>query len=156
MSIAAIGGAGLSPLANLQHSYRQVRGEFQQLGQDLAAGNLSRAQTDFVSLSQAAAVQFSTNSPINKALGAIGQALQSGNLSAAQQAYSNASASMAGPVGNSHRPGRGPFAQPFSQLAQALQSGNLLAAQQAFAAFQQVWQQYGSEGYPGSAMSVSV
>ena len=87
MSVAGIASAGLSQLASLQRNYQQVRGEFKQLGQDLQAGNLTQAQTDFVTLSQSAASQLSGNSPVAKALNSLGQALQSGNLSAAQQAF---------------------------------------------------------------------
>jgi hypothetical protein len=62
MSVAGIASAGLSQLANIQRNYQQVRSEFKQLGQDLQAGNLTQAQTDFVTLSQSAASQFSGNS----------------------------------------------------------------------------------------------
>jgi hypothetical protein len=86
MSIAAIAGSS-SQISNIQNQYQQVRNQFKQLGQDLAGGNLTQAETDFVTLSQSAASQFSSSSPVGQALNSIGQALQSGNLSAAQQAF---------------------------------------------------------------------
>ena len=88
MSVAGIATTGMSQLANVQRNYQQVRKEFSQLGQDLQAGNLTQAQTDFVTLSQSMATQLSSNSPIAKVINSLGQALQSGNLSAAQQAFS--------------------------------------------------------------------
>ena len=153
MSISAIAAAGLSSIANVQRNYQQVRGEFRQLGQDLLTGNLAQAQTDFVTLSQAAAIQLSSNSPVNQAMAAVG--LQSGNPSAAQQPSRNQASPAAGPIANAHRPPRGPFAQPLNQLAQALQSGNLQAAQQAFSSFQQLWQQFAGDGYGSPTTSVS-
>jgi len=144
MSIAAIGSAGLSPLSNIQRSYQQVRGQFKQLGQDLQAGNLAQAQTDFVTLSQSAAAQFGSNSPITKTLNTIGQALQSGNLSAAQQAFTSLPIGMTGSCAGPHHAHMGAtqkFGQALDQLGQALQSGSLAAAQQAFSAVQQIWQQ---------------
>ncbi len=143
MSIAGISSS--SPLAALQSNFQQLRKQFTQLGQDLSAGDLSKAQTDFVTLSQAAASQFGSNSPISQALNNMGQALQSGNLSAAQQAFASMPAGIVGPSAVSHHShghhGHGAFQQAMGQLGQALQSGNLTAAQQAFAAVQQGWQQ---------------
>jgi hypothetical protein len=145
MSIAGIASSSLSQLANIQRNYQQVRGEFKQLGQDLQAGNLAQAQTDFVTLSQSAGSQFGSNSPVTKTLNTIGQALQSGDLATARQAFSSLPVGIVGPcaeprhshVGTTHNP----FGQALNQLGQALQSGNLSAAQQAFAAMQQTWQQ---------------
>ena len=62
--VAAINNS--SQLASLQANYQEVRKEFAQLGQDLSAGNLTQAQADFVTLSQAASSQFGSNSPIGK------------------------------------------------------------------------------------------
>jgi hypothetical protein len=89
MTTAPISSSVLSQVANVQRNFQQVRSEFKQLGQDLQSGNLTQAQTDFVTLSKAATTQFGENSSIIKAFNAIGQALQSGNIPAAQQAYSS-------------------------------------------------------------------
>jgi hypothetical protein len=142
MSVSAIAG-GSSQLANIQSNYQQVRNQFKQLGQDLQCGSLTKAQTDFVTLSQSFASQLSGTNPVAKTLGQIGQALQSGNLSAAQQAFGLISkiASSAVPH-HSHVPPMGnQLKTSLDQLGQALQSGNLSTAQQAFTAVQQVWQQ---------------
>jgi len=166
MSIAGISSSSLS---SLQTNYQQLRSEFTQLGKDLSAGNLSQAQSDFVTLSQAAASQFGSNSPIGQTLSTISQALQSGNLSAAQQAFSALPGGLVGPSAvsqhsHSHR-GHGGFSQELNQLGQALQSGNLSAAQQAFSTVEQSWQAMSSAGVTpygstassaGSASALSV
>ena len=139
MSTAAI--AGIS--SQIWSQYQQVQSQFKQLGQDLKAGDLTKAQTDFVTLSQSAASQLGSNGSVSQALTSIGQALQSGNLSSAQQAFS--SLMQASPTAVHHHshvpPVAGALSQGLNQLGQALQSGNLSAAQQAFAAMQQLWQQ---------------
>src|SRR5580658_7789459 len=71
MSIGAI-GYGVSQLANIQRSYQQVRGEFQNLGQDLQGGNLAQAQTDFVTLSATVSTQYGANSAVSKSLSSVG------------------------------------------------------------------------------------
>ena len=146
MSVAGIASAGLSQLANIQRNYQQVRSEFKQLGQDLQAGNLTQAQTDFVTLSQSAASQFSGNSPVAKTLNTLGQALQSGNLSGAQQAFASLPSHIVGPCAVPHSAHPGSASAQQSAFSQALQSGNLTVAQQAFSAMQQSWQQMGSNG----------
>jgi soluble cytochrome b562 len=152
MSIAGIASSSLSQLANIQRNYQQVRGEFKQMGQDLQTGNLAQAQTDFVTLSQSAASQFGSNSPVTKTLNTIGQALQSGNLATARQAFSSLPVGMVGACAEPHHSKVGstqnPFGQALNQLGQALQSGNLSAAQQAFAAMQQTWQQVAPNAMP--------
>lgn len=143
MSIGAI-GHGISQLANIQRSYQQVRGEFQNLSQDLQGGNLAQAQTDFVTLSATVSTQYGANSAVSKSLNAVGQALQSGDLSSAQQAYATLPPGLTGHSGtghSGHHGGMNPFTQGLSQLGQALQSGDVTSAQQAFAALQQNWQQ---------------
>jgi predicted lipoprotein len=162
MSVAGIAAAGLSQLASIQRNYRQVRGEFKQLGQDLHAGNLTQAQTDFVTLSQSVATQLAGNSPVAKALNSLGQALQSGDLSAAQQTFAAIPGNTAGPsmLFRSAQAGstsvQSTFSQALGQLGQALHSGNLTAAQQAFSAMQQSWQQMESVGSTAGAGAVTV
>jgi soluble cytochrome b562 len=140
------GVSSSTQLSAIQSNFQQLRKQFTQLGQDLSAGNLSQAQTDFVTLSQAAATELGSNSPIAQTLSTVGQALQSGNLSSAQQAFSTLPVGMVGPNaisnhGHSHHHGHAAFSQQLEQLGQALQSGNLSAAQQAYAALQQSWPQ---------------
>src|SRR5271170_944903 len=78
-----------------QNKFQQIQSQFQQLGQDLQAGNLAQAQSDFATLTQelpsaqqqtGAATSTSTSS-VAQAFQALGQDLQSGNLSAAQQDF---------------------------------------------------------------------
>ena len=141
MSINAI--AGGSSLASIQSQYQQIHSQFKQLGQDLQGGGLTKAETDFVTLSQSVISHFSGSNPVAQTLSQVGQALQSGNLSAAQQAFS--SISTVGPYVKSNHshvpPMTGALSDSLNQLGQALQSGNLTTAQQAFAAVQQVWKQ---------------
>jgi hypothetical protein len=153
MSVAGIASAGLTQLASIHRNYQQVQGEFKQLGQDLQAGNLTGAQTDFVTLSQSVSTQLAGNSPAAKALNSLGQALQSGNLTAAQQAFASLPPHMVGACAVPHHAHAGAasaqqsaFSQALNQVGQALQSGNLTAAQQAFSAMQQSWQQMGANG----------
>jgi soluble cytochrome b562 len=150
MSVAGISGTNLSQLSNIQRNYKQVQGEFQQLGQDLQSGSLLQAQTDFVTLSQSVAAQFGSNSAVTKTLSTVGQALQSGNLQAAQQSFAalppgvsgSGSSSASSSVSQHHHSGGSgnKFAQMLGQVGQALQSGHLSAAQTAFSTVQQLWQ----------------
>jgi len=144
MSVGAIGSMAIAQLASIQRNYQTVRGEFQNLGQDLQSGNLARAQTDFVTLSASVSTQYGANSAVSKTLNSIGQALQSGDLTTAQQAFSTLPPGLTGHPGAGqagHHGGMHPYMQGLSQLGQALRSGDLTGAQQAFAALQQNWQQ---------------
>lgn len=156
MTVSAIGCSGLAQMANVQRSYQQVRGEFQSLGQDLQAGNLSQAQSDFVTLSATVSAQYGSNSAVSKTLNAIGQALQSGNLATAQQAFSTLPPGLTGHPATGHGGNHGvmhPYLQGLNQLGQALQSGDLTGAQQAFAALQQNWQQVVPNAVPAVSPS---
>ena len=65
--------------------------EFKQLGQDLQAGNLTKAQSDYTALRRDVpnSLQSATStSPLAQDFTALGQALQSGSLPAAKVAYS--------------------------------------------------------------------
>ena len=64
MSITAIAGSS-SQLAGIQGQYQQIRSQFKQLGQDLQGGRLTKAQTDFVTLSQSVASRFSGTNPVS-------------------------------------------------------------------------------------------
>jgi outer membrane protein assembly factor BamD (BamD/ComL family) len=112
MSVAGIASslfAAFQPTSG-QNKFQQIQQDFQQLGQDLQAGNLTQAQTVFSSLTQLLPAQFQTNSanstnstnstgsttqsgsqtsnPVSQALSQLGSDLQSGNLSAAQSDFS--------------------------------------------------------------------
>jgi outer membrane protein assembly factor BamD (BamD/ComL family) len=112
MSVTGISSSGFSDYGAQSVQKNQVAQEFQQLGQDLQAGNLSAAQSDFATLQQ----------------------LVSQAGSAASSASSSSSSS------SSPSQSENPIAQAFSQLATDLKSGNLTAAQQDFAQIQKDFQ----------------
>ncbi len=169
MSIAGILSSSLLNLTTptVTSPQQSFQKEFQKLGQDLQAGNLSAAQADFATLQQnspspsPSAAQ--TSSPIAQAFSQLGKDLQSGNLSAAQQDFSTIqqgvqSQSAQGHHHHHHGGGGGSstsqqstLAQEFAQLSQDLQAGNLSAAQQAYSAVQQSFQTFTSA--PASAVS---
>jgi outer membrane protein assembly factor BamD (BamD/ComL family) len=166
---------------NVQSNAQQVQQAFQQLGQDLKAGNLSGAQSDFATLQQLQPQTNSTSpsqsdSPIAQAFSQLAQDLQSGNLSGAQQAYTTIqqdfqaqtppAPSPAAQEHHHHHGGGGgdesAITESLSELSQALQSDNLSAAQQAYSTSQQDFQQFSGRSAqatvsaPVSSNSVSV
>ena len=136
MSVAGITSINSTQLTNVQRNLQKVQNEFKQLGQDLQSGNLTQAQADFVTLSQALA------SPPNFV----------GPTALDKQAVTAAGSSPAsppnivGPTALSQSPSashhRLHLHQALSQLGQALQAGNLSAAQQAFQTMSQIWQHH--------------
>jgi hypothetical protein len=77
-----------------QNNNLQFQQSFEQLGQDLQAGNLSGAEQDLATLQQinpqsASTTSTQSNNPITQTFNQLAIDLQSGNLSGAQQAYSN-------------------------------------------------------------------
>jgi outer membrane protein assembly factor BamD (BamD/ComL family) len=153
---------------NNQSPFQQIQTDFQQLGQDLQAGNLTGAQQDFATLQQAlpsgqSQSQQNTASPITQAFTALSQALQSGNLQDAQTAFTTLQGDIqqqqgSGQVRHHHHHGgnssqTNPVATAFGALSQALQSGNLSGAQTTFATLQQdLTQQFAGDlaSYTGS------
>src|SRR6202789_1518587 len=102
MSISGIASTALSPLLtatqstqNGQGNFQQIQSEFQQLGHDLQAGNLTQAQQDCATLSQnspnaqsattAATTSANSSNPIAQAFAALSQDLQNGNISVSQE-----------------------------------------------------------------------
>jgi outer membrane protein assembly factor BamD (BamD/ComL family) len=158
-------------LQTWQAKAQKTQSEFQQLGQDLQAGNLSQAQADFSSLSQNVSTPLQSNSTLTQAFSTLGSALQSGNVSAAQQAYTalQQDVQQAGQGHHHHHQhagsgsetssssAGGTLSQLFSSLASALQSGNLSAAQTAYSTLAQGLQQLGgSSGASSSSMAGAV
>jgi hypothetical protein len=140
-----------------QAKAQKIQSEFQKLGQDLQAGNLSQAQADFSTLSQNISSPLQSNSALAQAFSALASALQSGNLAAAQQAYSTFQQDLQ-QAGFGHRhhhhqfsgssqttgtSSSGTLSQLFNTLGSALQSGDLSAAQAAYSTIQQDLQQLG-------------
>jgi hypothetical protein len=97
MSAIAIASSLFSQFASLaaQNKSQQIKQGFQQLSQDLQAGNLSQSQSDFSSLRQilptsqsnsaaASTTAAQSTNPLATAVSQLAQDLKSGNLSAAQ------------------------------------------------------------------------
>jgi len=150
--------------------FQKFQQEFQQLGQDLQSGNLSAAQSDFVTLQQDAPANSplanltsgssssssssstQNSNPLQSAFSTLAQDLQSGNLSGAQSEYSTIQQDLQnqgqsqGAHFHHHHHGGGSGGsevnQEFQALGQALQSGNLSSAQQAYTSLQQSFQQF--------------
>ena len=178
MSVTGISSSGFSDYGEQSVQKNQVAQEFQQLGQDLQAGNLSAAQSDFTTLQQlvaqagSAAASSASNSssqsgnPIAQAFSQLASDLKSGNLTAAQQDFAQiqkdfqnlaAQNQASGDNGvelphHHHRGGLNSVSQLFEQLGQSLQSGDLTSAQSTFAALQQDLQQF-STGSNSSSQS---
>ena len=179
MSVAGIFSS--SPISNqsAQSEFQQFKQEFQKLGQDLQAGNLSAAQSDFATLQQlgpqssTASTASSQSNPIAQEFEQLGQDLQAGNTTAAQQDFATIQqdfqnqASQSFQSGGTHRHhhhgGAGSaIGQLLTQLGQALQSGNLSAAQTAYSTLQQDFQNFAQNksgspaGNTNSSRNVSV
>lgn len=97
MSVTGVSSGSFSS-NQMAPPYRLSVQEFQQLGQDLATGNLTGAQSDFAILQQAfsqpaASTSASTSSassafnPLARAFQQLSADLKSGNLAAAQKDY---------------------------------------------------------------------
>jgi len=97
---------------------QKLKQEFQQLGSDLQAGNLSAAQADFATLQQSA--------PQNNTQSNTENGAQNGSTASGQNTN--------------------PLVKAFQQLATDLQSGNLSAAQADFSTLQQDVQSQVSQG----------
>lgn len=141
----------------------QFKTEFQQLGQDLQAGNLTQAQKDYATITQdvpGLSNSQNANDPVAPAFHQLGKDLQAGNLQGAQSDYAtvqqDAQQGAAQAHGHHHHHHRAEDSdesgsnsqqnsinQAFSQLAQSLQAGNLSGAQSAFATLQNDLQQIG-------------
>lgn len=172
MSVSGISSSNLFNTSNqtIQNNMQQLQKEFQHLGQDLQSGNLSAAQSDFVTLQQLGPQNSSPSaaqSPIAQAFNQLAQDLKSGNIAGAQQdfaqiqqAFQNQASQTQGHHHRHHGGGEGggnPIGQLFDQLGQALQSGNLSSAQTAYNSlvqeFQQLGQGSGQVEQPASAAS---
>jgi hypothetical protein len=131
-----------------QSRSQKFRQDFEQLGQDLQSGNVTRGQADLTALqSDMPSAQPSPSSPnLNSQMfNQLAQDLQSGNLTAAQSDYATLQQDLQQGGGHAHHfhaHGSGGSTSPsqtqqeLAQLGQALQSSNLSAAQQAYASLQ--------------------
>jgi outer membrane protein assembly factor BamD (BamD/ComL family) len=142
--------------------FQQIKTEFQQLGQDLQAGNLTQARQDYTALSQnLPSSSQSSTSPELQAFKQLGTELQAGNLQAAQKDFTTVQqdvqqiASQVHGHHHHHHHAVGSqdadsgsakstaVSQAFGTLGRDLQAGNLAGAQAAFAALQNDLQQIG-------------
>ena len=152
MSVSAVSSRSFIPY-NLQQAQSQrtrMQQDFQQLGQDLQAGNLSAARSDLAAIQQLTQSNPTTssqnNNPITQEFNQLSQDLKSGNLSAAQTDYTklqqNFQSESTRAHHSHHRPGgeANEINQLFQQLGQELQAGNLATAQQTYSTLQQDFQ----------------
>lgn len=167
MSVAGILSSGWNT-GSITSQYQLTNSEFQQLGQDLASGNLSAAQSDFATLQQAfgqtsasssssssssSASSTSTSNSITQAFQQLSSDLSSGNLTAAQKDYSTIEQDMQSQSGgylHSHHRMRigGGGGNELNELNQLLQSNSsstsstsASSAQQQYATLAQELQQ---------------
>ena len=173
MSIAGISSnLLLNSLSPKQASLQQFRDEFQQLGQDLQAGNLTAAQADYAQLQQieqqknSSASQSNITNSVSQLFDQLGKDLASGNVSSAQDDFNDIMKAVqsSGPSvhhHHHHHSGGGASLQTSSvqtdlnTLGQALQSGNLAAAQQAYTSVQTDLQQLGVGAVTSGAVSAT-
>ena len=173
MSIAGISSnLLLNSLSPKQASLQQFRDEFQQLGQDLQAGNLTAAQADYAQLQQieqqknSSASQSNITNSVSQLFDQLGKDLASGNVSSAQDDFNDIMKAVqsSGPSAHHHHhhhSGGGASLQTSSvqtdlnTLGQALQSGNLAAAQQAYTSVQTDLQQLGMGAVTSGAVSAT-
>jgi hypothetical protein len=154
----------------VQNNMQQFKQEFQQLGRDLQSGNLSAAQSDFVTLQQLGPKGISnptiqSSNPLSQAFNKLSQDLSSGNISAAQQDYGKIQQAFLHQAlqahGHQHHHSGGgengahAISQLMDQLGQALQSGDLTSAQTAYQSLVQGFQQSNQSNEPTAASNTS-
>ena len=166
MSLAGIAATSFfsGAIAQSSHNKLKAQQEFQQIGQDIQAGNLTQAQTDLATLQKnfpGAQPAGANGSTAAQAFQKLSQDLNRGNLPAAQSDFSDLqqnfqpSSERIVHHRNHHlesaATAQNGIAQVFSQLGQALQSGNIASAQQSYASLLQDFQQYISSSAAGTS-----
>jgi outer membrane protein assembly factor BamD (BamD/ComL family) len=182
MSVSGIASSILfAPISSqkLPSRDQEIQQEFQQLGKDLKSGNLSAAQTDFVTLQNGLQPSNSSSTsqtnPIAQDFTQLASDLKAGNLSAAQKDFTAlqqvlntaSNANTAGAQGHHHHHHAGEssgsdsansiggsITQAFTQLGQALQAGNLPNAQSAYTTLQQDFQLF-TQNNPAASQPTS-
>ena len=141
-------------LQSMQVKAQKIQCEFQRLGQDLQAGNLTQAQSDFSVLNQNILTPVQTNSPLSRDFSALGTALQSGNLAAAQKAYGTVQQDVQqasqghphhtmGGSSNNTSSSSNMLSQLAGDFGSSTQSGSSTAAHSAYSTLAQKFQQFG-------------
>jgi len=171
MSISAISANSYSDYGS-QSMFDKIKQEFQQLSSDLQSGNLSAAQSDFVTLQQdlpqSSDSSSQTSNPIEQAFNQLSKDLQAGNLTAAQQDFktiqqdlqnqaaqgSQSDDATEGAQHHHHHHGASgsnsessQISKLMSQLGKDLQSGDLTSAQQDFTSLQSLFAKLSQSGY---------
>ncbi len=175
MSVAGIFSSGFGN-NQISSQHQLTSSEFQQLGQDLASGNLSSAQSDFAILqrvfmqpasaaSTSSASAASTSNPLAQAFQQLSSDLKSGNLTAAQKDYStiqqDIKSEFSDHLHHAHHVGTGwdfntGNSQATQDLSSALAPSNSTTAQQSYASLAQQLQQYALVDAAGSASSAAL
>ena len=167
MSVSGISSSSFldQSLQSMQIKAQKIQREFQRLGRDLQAGNLTQAKSDFSVLNQNISTPMQTNSPLSQDFGALGTALQSGNLAAAQKAYSavqqdvlntsqsHSRHSMGGSSSNTPSSGN-TLSKLLGSFGSIVPSGSTAAAHTAYSTVAQKFQQSGL-GLGPSAQSLA-
>jgi len=170
MSISAISANSYSDYSS-QSPFDKIKQEFQQLSSDLQSGNLSAAQSDFVTLQQdlpqSSDSSSQTSNPIEQAFNQLSKDLQAGNLTAAQQDFQTIQKDLQNQAAQGsqsddategaqhhhhHHGGSGSnessqISKLMSQLGKDLQSGDLTSAQQDFTSLQSLFAKLSQSGY---------
>jgi outer membrane protein assembly factor BamD (BamD/ComL family) len=143
--------------SNGNSSTNPFQQDFQKLGQDLQAGNLSAAQADLTALqsSSTAGSTASTSNSMTQMLQQLGTDLQAGDLKDAQQTFSSMSQRFQVHHGHHMHGGEQAMSQELNQLGQDLQSGNLTSAQQAYSSLQQEFGQFALSGVSNTAATAA-
>ena len=173
MSIAGISSnLLLNSLSPRQTSLQQFKDEFQQLGQDLQAGNLTAAQADYAQLQQieqqknSSTSQSNTTNSVSQLFDQLGKDLASNNVSSAQNDFNDIMKAIQNRGGaqvhhHHHHHGAGSSSQTsavqtdLNTLGQALQAGNLSAAQAAYTSVQTDLQSIGVGAVTSGAVSAT-
>ncbi len=160
MSVSAISANGYFDYS-AQSTFQKLQQAFQQLGNDLQAGNLTAAESDFVTLQQDlpqatnSSSSQSTN-PIAQAFNQLSQDLEAGNLTAAQQDYATIKQDLPQQTASfSSSTTQSTLQQAFQQLGNDLQAGNLTAAESDFATLQQDLPQETSNSFSQSTNPIA-
>lgn len=134
--------------------------DFQKLGQDLKAGNLSAAQTDLTALqnlqtSSTTGASTGRTNPMTQMLQQLSTDLQSGDLKDAQQLFSSMSQRFQAHHGHRLHGSEAIVSEDLNQLGHNLQSGNLTSAQQAYSTLQRDLGQYALSGVTNTASTAA-
>lgn len=170
MSLAGISSSNLFSYQTQNNTQKnnlqQFKQDVQQLGEDLASGNLTAAQTDFAAAQQVAPQSTTAGSnPNQQSVEQLASDLKSGNLSGAQQDFSQIQQQFqkSGAHGHHHHHGGGgsssessQTSELFQELGQDLQAGNVSGAQQIYTSLQQEFSQLSVTGTAEESSGSSV